>query len=416
MSEDTKSEQIDEPLNSRINNDFNNQASNQADPTSKPSLKELAIVFAKLGTIAFGGPAAHIAQIEQEVVQRRQWMPREKLLDLLSITNLIPGPNSTELTIHIGLEQRGWQGAIVAGTSFILPAMLMVWGLAAMYVAYQTTPALGSLLYGIKPVIIAIVIQALWKLGRTALKNIVTAIAGILVLCLYFFKVNDIALMLGGGIIVSLVTNLRHRKSLNSIFPPFSLFPFSSFPLPLGAIAAATAPKTWIAVFLSFLKIGAVLYGGGYVLLAFVQQEFVERTHWLTSQQLLDAVAIGQFTPGPLFTTATFIGYLVAGNLGAIAGTIGIFLPAFILVPAINPLAAKLRRSPWTSGFLDGVNAAAIGLMASVAWDLGRSTLVDNVTVIIAIASLLTLLKFPKINSAWLVLAGAAIGYVWKAQ
>ena len=414
MSEDTKPEQIAEPLNSRTNNQNNldsNHDHNQEILGSKPSLKELAIVFAKLGTIAFGGPAAHIAQIEQEVVQRRQWMPREKLLDLLSITNLIPGPNSTELTIHIGLEQRGWQGAIVAGTSFILPAMLIVWGFAAMYVAYQTTPALGSLLYGVKPVIIAIVMQALWKLGRTALKNIITAIAGLLVLSLYFLKVNDIALMLGAGLIVSLVTNLRDRKSLNSILFPF---PFSFFPL--GAIAATTIPKTWIAVFWSFLKIGAVLYGGGYVLLAFVQQEFVESTHWLTSQQLLDAVAIGQFTPGPLFTTATFIGYLVAGHLGAIAGTIGIFLPAFILVPAINPLAAKLRRSPWTSGFLDGVNAAAIGLMAAIAWELGRSTLVDIATVIIAIASLITLLKFPKINSAWLVIAGTAIGYLWKTQ
>ncbi|MBD2152216.1 chromate transporter [Pseudanabaena sp. FACHB-1277] len=407
MSEDTKLEPIEDPLNFQIDRSINNQVS----LISKPSLKELAIIFAKLGTIAFGGPAAHIAQIEQEVVQRRQWMPREKLLDLLSITNLIPGPNSTELTIHIGLEQRGWQGAIVAGTSFILPAMLIVWGIAAMYVAYQTTPTLGSLLYGVKPVIIAVVIQALWKLGRTAIKNIVTAIAGLLVLSLYFLKVNDIALMLGAGIIVSIVTNLRDRKSLNSL-----IFPFSFSPFPLGAIAAtATIPKTWIAVFLSFLKIGAVLYGGGYVLFAFVQQEFVERTHWLTSQQLLDAIAIGQFTPGPILTTATFIGYLVAGNLGAIAGTIGIFLPAFILVPVINPLAAKLRRSPWTSGFLDGVNAASMGLMAAVAWELGRSALLDIATVIIAIASLITLLKFPKINSAWLVIAGAAIGYFWKS-
>ena len=414
MSEDTKPEPTEEPLNFQIDHSINNQAS----LISKPSLKELAIIFAKLGTIAFGGPAAHIAQIEQEVVQRRQWMPREKLLDLLSITNLIPGPNSTELTIHIGLEQRGWQGAIVAGASFILPAMLIVWGIAAMYVAYQTTPALGSLLYGVKPVIIAVVIQALWKLGRTALKNIVTAIAGLLVLSLYFLKVNDIALMLGAGIIVSIVTNLRDRKSLNSLLFPFSFFPFpfSFSPFPLGAIAAtATIPKTWFAVFLSFLKIGAVLYGGGYVLFAFVQQEFVERTHWLTSQQLLDAIAIGQFTPGPILTTATFIGYLVAGNLGAIAGTIGIFLPAFILVPVINPLAAKLRRSPWTSGFLDGVNAASMGLMAAVAWELGRSALLDIATVIIAIASLITLLKFPKINSAWLVIAGAAIGYLWKS-
>jgi len=379
----------------------------------KTGLRELAIVFTKLGAIAFGGPAAHIAQIELEIVQRRQWLSREKLLDLLGVTNLIPGPNSTELTIHIGLEQAGWRGAIVAGVCFITPAMLLVWGLAIAYVEYQTIPTVGWLLYGVKPVIIAIIAQAVWKLGRSALKNIPTWCAGILVLALYFLKINEIALMLGAGITVSLVHNLtsfQKNKSL-SIF----LFPFSFFPFPLVAIATTAAyPKTWTAVFLSFLKIGSVLYGSGYVLLAFVQQEFVDRTHWLTSQQLLDAVAIGQFTPGPVFTTATFIGYLVAGNMGAIAGTIGIFLPAFILVPLINPFVAKLRKSPWTAGFLDGVNAASMGLMAAVAWELGRGTLIDFWTIIVAIASLAVLLKFPKVNSAWLVIAGAAIGWLIK--
>jgi chromate transporter len=379
----------------------------------KTGLWELAIVFTKLGAIAFGGPAAHIAQIELEIVQRRQWLSREKLLDLLGVTNLIPGPNSTELTIHIGLGQAGWRGAIVAGVCFITPAMLLVWGLAIVYVEYQTIPTVGWLLYGVKPVIIAIIAQAVWKLGRTALKNIPTWCVGILVLALYFLKINEIALMIGAGITVSLVHNLtsfQKNKSL-SIF----LFPFFFFPFPLVAIATTAAyPKTWTAVFLSFLKIGSVLYGSGYVLLAFVQQEFVDRTHWLTSQQLLDAVAIGQFTPGPVFTTATFIGYLVAGNMGAIAGTIGIFLPAFILVPLINPFVAKLRKSPWTAGFLDGVNAASIGLMAAVALELGRGTLIDFWTIIVAIASLFVLLKFPKVNSAWLVIAGAAIGWLLK--
>ena len=375
----------------------------------KTSLWDLAVVFAKLGAIAFGGPAAHVAQIELEVVQNRRWLSREKLLDMLSISNLIPSPNSTELAIHVGLEQAGWQGAIVAGACFIIPAMLLVWGLAIAYVEYQTVPAVGWLLYGVKPVIMAIIAQALWKLGKSALKNIPTWCVGILVVILYFLKINEIALMLGAGVAVSLVRNLSKRNSQSlSTF----LFPFSF--LPLGAIAAETHPKTWTAVFLSFLKIGSVLYGGGYVLLAFVQQEFVDRTQWLTSQQLLDAVAIGQFTPGPLFTTATFIGYLVAGNLGAIAGTIGIFLPAFILVPAINPFVSKLRKSPWTAGFLDGVNAASIGLMAAVAWELGRGTLIDVWTIIVAIASLAILLKFPKINSAWLVIAGAAIGWLLK--
>ncbi len=383
----------------------------------KTKLRDLAVVFGKLGAIAFGGPAAHIAQIELEVVQRRQWLSREKLLDLLSVSNLIPGPNSTELVIHIGLDQAGWQGAIVAGVSFIIPAMLMVWGLAIAYVEYQTIPAVGWLLYGVKPVIIAIIIQALYKLGRSALKNTVTWMAGILVLILYFVNVSEIVLMLGAGVSVSLVCNLNFLKKPN--FLPSILFPLSFFPLPLSAIATEAipkVPKTWIAVFLSFLKIGSVLYGGGYVLLAFVQQEFVDRTHWLTSQQLLDAVAIGQFTPGPIFTTATFIGYLVAGNAGAIAATVGIFLPAFVLVPAINPFVANLRKSPWTAGFLDGVNAASIGLMAAVTWELGRGTLQDIWTIWVTIASLIILLKFPKINSAWLVMAGAAIGWLLKAN
>lgn len=385
------------------------------DPKTNPKTKlwDLAVVFTKLGAIAFGGPAAHIAAIELEVVQHRQWVSREKLLDLLSISNLIPGPNSTELVIHVGLEQAGWQGAIVAGASFIMPAMLLVWGLAIAYVEYQTIPAVGWLLYGVKPVIIAIIIQALWKLGRSALKNAATWSAGILVLGLYFLKINEIALMLGAGLVVTCVLNLN--LLLNFLKKPNSL-PSVFLPLSIGAIATETIPKTWIAVFLSFLKIGSVLYGGGYVLLAFVQQEFVDRTHWLTSQQLLDAVAIGQFTPGPLFTTATFIGYLVAGNAGAIAGTVGIFLPAFILVPAINPFVANLRKSPWTGGFLDGVNAASIGLMAAVAWELGRGTLTDIWTIILAIASLIILLKFPKFNSAWLIVAGAAIGWLVKTQ
>ena len=371
----------------------------------KTKLRDLAIVFTKLGAIAFGGPAAHIAQIELEVVQHRQWLSREKLLDLLSISNLIPGPNSTELVIHVGLEQAGILGAIVAGVCFIVPAMLLVWGLAIAYVEYQTLPAVGWLLYGVKPVIIAIIIQSLSKLWRSGLKNTPTWVAGCLVLILYFFNINEVALMLGAGLVVTLVQNLNILKKTKSL--PIILFPFSVLPLP-------ATPKPWTAVFLSFLKIGSVLYGSGYVLLAFVQQEFVDRNHWLTSQQLLDAVAIGQFTPGPVLTTATFIGYLLAGNLGAIAATIGIFLPAFIFVPAINPFVSKLRKSPWTAGFLDGVNAASIGLMAAVCLELGRGTLIDIWTVTMAIASLVVLLKFPKFNSAWLLITGAAIGWLLK--
>ncbi|TYQ30300.1 chromate transporter [Pseudanabaena sp. UWO310] len=378
----------------------------------KTSLGEIALVFSKLGVTAFGGPAAHIAQIELEVVQRRQWLSREKLLDLLSISNLIPGPNSTELVIHVGLERAGWRGMLVAGSCFILPAMLMTWGLAIAYGQYQSIPTAGGLLYGIKPVIIAIVLQALTKLGRSGLKSAATWSAGILVLVLYLLSINEIILMLSAGLIVALVANLDSLKK--SRFLSFTISPLSWGTFTLGAIATESHPKTWLAVFWSFLKIGSFLYGGGYVLLAFVQQEFVDRLHWLTSQQLLDAVAIGQFTPGPILTTATFIGYLIAGNLGAIAATIGIFLPAFMLVPLINPFVSKLRKSPWTAGFLDGVNAASIGLMAAVAWELGRGTLTDIWTIIIAIASLAMLLKFPKLNSVWLVLAGGAIGWLLK--
>ncbi|MDX2255732.1 MAG: chromate transporter [Pseudanabaenaceae cyanobacterium bins.39] len=382
-----------------------------------PSLPEIVLVFAKLGAIAFGGPAAHVAQIEQEVVQRRQWINRERLLDLLSIANLIPGPNSTELTIHIGLEQRGWRGAIAAGVSFILPAMVIVWTLAAIYSHYRTIPAFNWLLNGIKPVIIAIITTSIWKLGKAACKNRLTAIAGIIVLSFYFLSINEIVLMLGAGVAVSLLENIKNiskKQNLMSLISP--LAPLNVFTdmgnFHLAAMAVASTPKTWTAVFLSFLKIGSVLYGGGYVLLAFIQQDFVERNQWLTPQELLDAIAIGQFTPGPVLTTATFIGYLVAGHLGAIAGTIGIFLPAFIFVPLVNPLVSKLRQSPWTSGFLNGVNAASVGLMLAVTVDLGRSTLINITNILIAIASLAILIKFPKVNSLWLVLAGAAIGAI----
>lgn len=377
-------------------------------------LKELAIVFLKLGTIAFGGPAAHIAMMDDEVVKRRQWISREKLLDLLGVTNLIPGPNSTELAIHIGYERAGWTGLGIAGACFILPAMLIVWALAAVYVRYQTVPQLAWLLYGIKPVIIAIVIQALWKLGRKAIKDLPTAIAAAVVVALFFWRVNEILLLFLAGLGVTLVKNWRQGDSSLSAF----LLPIPGGLAQVGLAQVGTAAATsasWLNVFLFFLKIGSVLYGGGYVLLAFLQRDLVERNQWLTSQQLLDAVAIGQFTPGPLFTTATFIGYLLAGNAGAIAGTIGIFLPAFLLVGLINPWIPKLRRSRWTGGFLDGVNAASLGLMAVVTWELGMAAIVDWLTLILAIVSLVIVFRF-KVNSAWLVLAGGIVGFVAKLQ
>lgn len=368
----------------------------------KQRLTELATVFLRLGTIAFGGPAAHIAMMDSEVVNRRQWMSREKLLDLLGITNLIPGPNSTELAIHIGYERAGWGGLVVAGSCFILPAMLIVWALAAIYARYQTVPQVEWLLYGIKPVIIAIVLQAMWNLGKKAAKDLPTIIALVAAIAAYFTGLNEILLLLTLGIAVMLLKNWQTRGNTTGAF----LLPISGV---MATVGSTVTSVSWVSVFLFFLKIGCVLYGSGYVLLAFLQRDLVERNQWLTSEQLLDAVAIGQITPGPVFTTATFIGYLLAGNAGAIAGTIGIFLPAFVLVWVVNPWAPKLRQSNWASGFLDGVNAASLGLMAGVTYTLGRAALVNWLTIILAILSAIAVFRF-KINSAWLVLAGGAVG------
>ena len=371
----------------------------------KPSLKELAIVFFRLGAIAFGGPAAHVAMMDDEIVKRRQWMRREELLDLMGVTNLLPGPNSTELAIHIGYEQRGWAGLFVAGGCFILPAMVIVWLLAIIYVRSQTVPQVEWLLYGIKPVIMAVILQALWKLGKKAIKDLPTRIAGAIAIAAYVAGFNEIMILLLLGISIMLYKNWQNdNKNQGALLLP-------AFGMLAQAGGATTAAVTvgWGSVFLFFLKIGSVLYGSGYVLLAFLQRDLVENYQWLTSQQLLDAVAIGQITPGPVLTTATFVGYLLAGNMGAIAGTIGIFLPAFLLVGIVNPWVSKLRQSSWASGFLDGVNAASLGLMAGVTFTLGRAALIDWVTILIAILGAIAVFRF-KINSVWLVIAGGVIG------
>lgn len=368
----------------------------------QPKLKELATVFFRLGAIAFGGPAAHIAMMDDEIVVRRRWLSRAKLLDLIGVTNLLPGPNSTELAIHIGYEQAGWRGLFVAGSCFILPAMAIVWLLAILYVRWQTVPQTAWLLYGIKPVIIAVVLKALWKLGKKAAKDIPTTVAAIVAFILYFAGFNEILLLISLGIAVMLWKNWQSGGATNSVFLPASVM------LAQGGVSAAVT-VTWVSVFGFFLKIGCVLYGSGYVLLAFLQRDLVERNQWLTSQQLLDAVAIGQITPGPVLTTATFVGYLLAGNAGAIAGTVGIFLPAFLLVGIVNPWVPRLRQSAWTSGFLDGVNAGALGLMAGVTITLARAAVVDWLTVVVAILSAIAVFRF-KINPVWLVIVGGAIG------
>lgn len=371
-------------------------------------LGEVARVALKLGCLAFGGPAAHIAMLREEVVVRWRWLSEQEFLDLLGATILIPGPNSTEMVIHCGYLRSGWRGLIVAGTLFILPAALLVLVLAWAYVRWGSLPEVGWALYGIKPVIIAIVGQALWGLSHTAVRSVFLAAVGLAALVLYFLGINEIVILFGGAIVVLLV-RLGQRWSGGSAAVLVSL---GSLPLPTLSLATAGAvPVSLLQLFLTFLKIGAVLYGSGYVLLAFLRRDFVERLGWLTDQQLLDAIAVGQFTPGPVFTTATFVGYLVAGLPGAVLATVGIFLPAFVFLAAIQPFVPRLRGSRWTAPLLDGVNVAALALMAAVSWQLGREAIVDPLTAALALVSLVLLLRF-RVNSAWLVLGGGVIGFL----
>lgn len=375
-------------------------------PTDRPSssLAEIALLFLKLGSIAFGGPAAHIAMMEEEVVRRRQWLQREEFLDLLGATNLIPGPNSTELAIHIGHRQAGWPGLVVAGACFILPAALIVTGFAWIYVRFGRLPETGALLYGVKPVIIAIVLQALWALGRTAIKSKLLGAIGLVVFVLSVMRVNELALLASAGLAAILLTRsfASARNQLQTALAQPAIVGFAL------STTQGAAFGLW-PLFLFFIKVGSILFGSGYVLLAFLRRDLVERCGWLTDAQLLDAVAVGQFTPGPVFTTATFIGYLLAGTKGAVVATVGIFLPAFIFVALSGPIVPRLRRSKVAGAFLDGVNVASLALMAQVTFILGRSALVGPFTVAIAMISAFLLLRY-RLNAAWLVAGGALIG------
>jgi len=375
----------------------------------RASLRDLALVSLKLGFTAFGGPAAHIAMLHDETVIRRRWTTEQHFLDMLGVTNLIPGPNSTEMVIHTGYEHQGWRGLLVAGWLFILPAASIVLVLAWLYVRYGTTPEGAWLLYGIKPVIIAVVAQALWNLGRTAIKGALLGAIAAGVLGLYLLGINELVLLFGGGL--TAIAALGARRIPRNGGLAIAMLPLGGVKLPaLAAVAAdAAVPYSPLRLFLTFLKIGSVLYGSGYVLLAFLRGDFVERLGWLTERQLLDALAIGQVTPGPVFTTATFVGYVVGGVPGAVLATLGIFIPAFVLVAAVNPLVPRLRASPWMGAFLDGVNVAAIGLMAAVTLELGRAALIDWLTVALAGVAAVLLIRY-RVNSAWLVLAGAMIG------
>lgn len=369
--------------------------------------KEIFIVFLRLGVLAFGGPAAHIAMMDDEIIKNRKWLSRERFVDLIGATNLIPGPNSTELAIFLGLERGGVVGLFIAGTAFILPAMLIVLGFAVIYVAYGTIPEVTGILYGIKAVIMAIILQALYRLGKSVIRSRWGAALAFAVVALSFMGIREIPLLFLAGLTVMLV---RSSGTIRSKFFTVSFYPFAVLSYVASQVSGPVRMSIQ-AIFLTFLKIGSVLYGSGYVLLAFLQAEFVDTFNSITSQQLLDAVAVGQFTPGPVFTTATFIGYLIQGFPGAIAATLGIFIPSFLVVAILNPFIPRMRASKVFSGLLDGVNIASLGLMLVVTLRLGVASIIDPLTAVLFAGSFLIIMKF-KINSAWLIIAGGLIGYL----
>lgn len=373
-------------------------------------LFELAGVFLKLGAAAFGGPAAHVAMMEDEVVRRRGWLAREEFLDLLGATNLIPGPNSTEMAIHIGRRRAGWAGLLLAGACFILPAALIVTAMAWVYVRFGGLPRAEGVLNGVKPVIIAVVGQALWRLGRSAAKTRFLAIAGVVATALYGFGVHELVVLFGTGAVVALVRCGPSPWRPGSGGRLCGVVPIVPMVFACKAAPGGAAFGLW-PLFLLFVKVGSVLFGSGYVLLAFLRADLVERFHWLTEGQLLDAIAVGQVTPGPVLTTATFVGYVLGGLPGAMIATAGIFLPAFIFVAISGPLVPRIRSSPLAGSFLDGVNVASLALMAVVTWHLGRAALVDGLSVGLAVVGAVLLLRY-RVNSAWLVLGGAAVGWI----
>ena len=365
------------------------------------SLRELAALFLRLGATAFGGPAAHIAMMRDEVVGRRRWLTDAQFLDLLGATNLIPGPNSTEMAIHIGWLRRRWAGLVVAGVSFILPAMLITGALGWAYVRFGKRPEVSWLLWGVKPIVVAVVLQALWSLAPAAARSWLLRGVGAAAAVAAALGVDELAILFGSAAFVAAI-----RASRKAGEAPLRLL------LPVGAPAAGAAAVGAVslsALFGVFLKIGSVLFGSGYVLVAFLRADSVQRLHWLTEAQLIDAVAAGQVTPGPVFTTATFIGYLLAGPGGALVATAGIFLPAFVFVAASGPLVPKLRASPVAGAFLDGLNVASLALMAVVTVQLARAAVVDLPTALLALAAAIALLRF-KLNATWLMLGGAALG------
>lgn len=370
-------------------------------------LRELALLFLKFGVIGFGGPAAHIALFETEVVGKRRWIDRQQFLDLLGAASLIPGPTSTETAIAVGYARAGWPGLGVAGACFILPAALITGAFAWAYVRFGSLPQVAGILAGIKPAVLAVIAVAIWRLGKTAIKDWGLSVLGTLALAAFFFGLNAVAILLGGGLLGMLVrrfTKLRATAAL-ALAPLFSL----RSPGTPDFSSSAAIPPSLTGIALYFLKLGAVLYGGGYVLLAFLEQGIVRQHAWLTEQQLIDAIAIGQFTPGPVFSTATFIGYILAGVPGAAIATVGIFLPSFFYVGLLAPVLFRLRQSAWMSAFMDSVNVCALALMAGVTYRLGADVLRGWAAWLIALASLGILLRW-KLSPAWVVLGGGIVG------
>ncbi|CAM3123884.1 chromate efflux transporter [Stackebrandtia soli] len=375
------------------------------DPSRPPvgSVREVAFLFLRLGTIAFGGPAAHTALMHQEVVRGRGWVSEQRFVDLMGATNLIPGPNSTELAIHLGFDRARWRGLLAAGVCFIVPAAVLVTALAWIYVSYGQTPAVSGVLYGIVPAVIAIIAHALFSLLRTTIGSVWLAVLAVSALAAYVVGVNELLIMAAGAVIAALAHLVRHRPRGTGAHG-LVLVPVLALGEPSGAQLTQ--------LFFTMLKIGSVLYGSGYVLLAFLQGDFVDRLGWITEQQLVDAVSVGQVTPGPVFTTATFVGYVVAGLPGAFVATVAIFAPSFVFVGLLTRLVDWLRSREWTSAVLDAVNATALALMAGVSAQLGAAAIVDPLTAGIAIVTLVLLWR-TRLNSAWYIAAGALIGVAY---
>ena len=386
--------------------------------TSAPTAPEpgrigaLARLFLKLGFVAFGGPAAHIAMLEDEVVERRGWLSRQHFLDLIGATNLVPGPNSTEMVMHVGYERAGWRGLFVAGACFIGPAVLLTGLLAWSYVAFGSVPAVAPLLVGIKPAVLAIILGALWKLGRKAIKGWRLGVLALAVTAAVLGGVGEVPALFVGGVLGALWLKASREPDSGSAARLLPILFLQTAPAVGGVAAGAVGGVSLWKLFGFFLKVGSVLYGSGYVLVAFLEGDLVGNYGWLTQAQLLDAIAIGQFTPGPVLSTATFVGYLIEGVPGALVATLGIFLPSFVFVGLLNPLVPRLRRSAWLSAFLDAVNAAAVALMAAVTLELGLAVLVEPAALVIFALAALAVLRF-KLSTVWIVLGGALLGYAW---